>query len=429
MRASLFQLGGYAASQVIRLVSNMVLSRLLFPEAFGLVALVNLFNQALVLLSDVGLKQAVIQSPRGDEPVFLDTAWTVQVVRGFLLYGVALVMAWPLAAIYREPGLAWLIGVGSLSVLLNGLASTSLFTLNRRLALGTISAIDIGSQAVATAVMIPWAYFHRSVWALVGGLLAGPLVRLIWSHALDVGYRNRLRLEPEARAALFGFGKWIFASSAVFFLGQQGDRILLGRFMGVAELGIYSIAIYLSEAVKAVVVGITQSVLFPVLSRIHEEGTQRLRSAYYRARLMLDGLALPALGILTMLGPWVVHVLYDNRYADAGWMLQAFAARVAMSCVLGPCETCLFATGRTRYGLYENVARLAWIALGVPIGWWFLGLRGIVYVTALSEVPVLFVLWPAFRAAGVLRPLLELRAVAFYGLGLAVGWPLALLLR
>jgi O-antigen/teichoic acid export membrane protein len=238
-----------------------------------------------------------------------------------------------------------------------------------------------------------------------------------------------LHLEPEARRVLFDFGKWIFASSAVFFLGQQLDRILLGRFMGVAELGIYSIAVLLSESVKAAITGITARVLFPILSRINEEGTARLRDVYYRSRLALDALSLPALGVLTMLGPWVVHLLYDRRYAEAGWMLQAFAARVAMSCMLAPCETCLFSTGQARYGLYESVSRLAWVAIGVPVGWHLLGLPGIVYATALSEVPVFFALWPPFHKAGMLRPILELRAVSFYGAGLAAGWLLSLVLH
>jgi O-antigen/teichoic acid export membrane protein len=425
MRASLFDMAGYGASQVIRLGSNMILSRLLFPEAFGLVALVNIFNQGLVLLTDVGIEPAVIQNTRGDEPAFLNTAWTIHVVRGFLLYAIALALAWPLAVIYKQPQLFWLICAGSLSVVLTGLNSTALITLRRKLALGKLALIELGSQAASVVVMITWANLHRTVWALVGGLLTSAAFRMIASHSIDVGYRNRLRSEAGARSAIFHFGKWIFASSALYFVARQGDRLLLGRFLGVAQLGIYSIAVFLSEAVSAVITRLTHGVLYPAFSRVREEGAARLRAAYYRARLALDAAALPALGILTMLGPWVVHLLYDKRYAEAGWMLQAFALRVAMSCVLVPCETCLFSTGQTRYGLYENVARMTWIVIGVPLGWHLLGLRGLVYATALSELPVFFVLWLPFRAARMLRPLLELRAASFYGAGLVVGWLLA----
>ncbi len=429
IRASAFEMAGYGVGQVIRLGSNLVLSRLLFPEAFGLVALVNIFNQGLQMLSDIGIEPAVIQSSRGDEPVFLDTAWTLQIGRGFLLYAIALVFAWPLAAVYREPQLVWLVCAGSLSVLLSGLNSTSLYTLRRKLAIGKLTLIEVGSQLAAALVMIVWACLHPTVWLLVGGSLVAAAFKAVASHRIDVGYRNRIHSEAEARKALGHFGKWIFGASAVNFVSRQGDRLLLGRFLGIAELGIYSIAVMLSEAVSTVTTRITHGVLYPVFSRIRLDGEARLREVYYRTRLVLDGLALPALGILTMLGPWVVHVLYDKRYAEAGWMLQAFAVRVAMCCMLIPCETCLFSMGQTRYGLYQNVARMAWIVVAVPIGWHLFGLRGLVYAASLSELPLFLVLWPPFRSFGMLRLAGELRGLGFYASGLAVGWVLARVLH
>lgn len=429
VRASLFELGAYGGTQLLRLGSNLVLSRLLFPEAFGLAALVSIFNTGLMMLSDVGIEPAVIQSSRGDEQRFLDTAWTIQVVRGFVLYGVALLLAWPLALVYREPQLTWLTGVGSLSVVLAGLNSTSIYTLRRRLATGALALIELGSQLAAVLVMICWAYLHPTVWLLVGGALAGAAFKMISSHALDIGYRNRLGWDVEAKDAIRDFGKWILGASAVYFLGRQGDRLLLGRFLGVADLGIYSIAIFLSEAVSAVITRITHGVLYPLLSRVRLDGEARVREVYYRARLALDALALPALGLLTALGPWVIRVLYDERYAEAGWMLQVLAFRVATSCVLVPCETCLFSMGQTRYGFFQNVARTAWIMIGVPVGWRLLGLRGLVYAVALSELPLFLVLWPAFRASRMLRPALELRAAGLYGAGLLAGWLLGGVLR
>lgn len=425
LRASLADMAGYGASQVLRLASNLVLSRLLFPEAFGLLALVNIFNQGLVMLSDVGIEPAVIQSPRGDDPDFLNTAWTIHVVRGFILYSIALVLAWPMSAFYGQPELASLICVCSLSVVLTGLTSTSLITLRRRLALGTLALVELGSQAASVAVMITWAYFHRTVWALAGGALTSAAVRMLASHALRVGYRNRFRSEKSARSSIFHFGKWIFASSAVYFLSKQGDRLFLGRFLGVMDLGVYSIAVFLSESVATVVTRLTHGVLYPAFSRVRDEGRDRLLAAYYRARLAMDALTMPLLGLLTMLGPWVVHVLYDRRYAEAGWMLQAFAVRVAMACVLVPCESCLFTMGRTRYALYENIARTVWIAIAIPVGWHFFGLRGLVYAAALSELPVFLVLWPPFRAEGMLRLRLEARAPLLFGVGVALGAPLA----
>ena len=90
LRGSAIELFGYAVNQVLRLVTNLVLSRLLFPEAYGLTAIVTVFMVALGMLTDVGLKDSIITSPRGDDPHFLNTAWTIQSF-------VASVFGWPQA--------------------------------------------------------------------------------------------------------------------------------------------------------------------------------------------------------------------------------------------------------------------------------------------------------------------------------------------
>lgn len=422
---SLYELVGYGLATALRLGGNMILTRLLFPRAFGLVALVNIFNQGLVMLSDVGIEPAVIQNPRGDEPAFFNTAWTIQVMRGFALFAIAIAVAWPLATLYHEPELVALTMVGSAAVAILGLHSTALYTLRRRLSVGRLTLIEVGAQATSLLIMIPWAYWSPSVWPLVGGALASASFKTVASHRLDVGYRNRLAWDAKSRAALTHFGKWIFGASAVAFVAAQGDRLLLGRFLGVAELGVYSIAVFMSEAVSTVITRITYGVLYPLFSRLRADGNANLRDVYYRSRLALDALALPALGALTMLAPWVVHLLYDHRYAAAGWILQALAPRVAMTCMLTPCETSLFAQGQSRWGFFRNIARLGWMLVTLPLGWHFGGLRGLVLAVALSEVPLFFVLWPPFYRAGMLRPLLELRGVGLYFAGLLPGWLLA----
>jgi O-antigen/teichoic acid export membrane protein len=421
LRGSLYEMAGYGASQVVRLGSNLLLTRILFPEAFGLIALVNIFNTGLVMLSDVGLEPAVIQSARGDDARFLNTAWTIQIVRGFILYGVAAVCAYPLALFFHEPSLFGLTLAGSLAAILAGFNSTSLYTLRRHLGAGRINLIEFGAQCAAVVVMIPCAYWWRSPWALIAGILASSLCKTVASHVVDVGYRNKLAWDPEARAAITTFGKWIVAASAVFFISRQGDRILLGRYLGVTELGVYSIGVMLSEAISTPITRVTHGILYPVLSRVYREDTGRLGTAYYRSRLGLDVLSQPVLGLLAILGPFVVRSLYDSRYAAAGWILSAFAVRVAMMCVQTPCETCLFTIGQTRYALYQNIARMLWIMVGVPVGWHFDGLRGLVWAVALSEVPIFFVLWPALYRAGLLRFGRELRALPLFAAGAGVG--------
>jgi O-antigen/teichoic acid export membrane protein len=383
---------------------------------------VSVFLTGLQLLSDVGLEPSVVQNERGADRRFLDTVWTLQIARGAALAVTAVALAAPAAALYREPQLAPLMAVAALAPLLAGFNSTAVYVLRREVRLAPLVALEVAGRVAGLAAMIAWAWWHPSVWALVGGGLVDAVVTLALSHRLRRGERDRIGWDPEAARAVVHFGKWIFLSSAVFFFGRQGDRLLLGRFLGMSVLGVYNIALFLSEAVGTAINRVTHGVFFPVFSRAARDGPERLREVYYAARLRTDLLAVPALGGLAVLGDDVVRLLYDARYAEAGWILQALCLRVAMSCILDPCETCLFALGHTRYGFLGNVAMTAWIWIAIPVGWSLAGLEGLVVATSLSGLPILATLWPAFYRLGVLRPEREAIAIASFAAGAGLGW-------
>jgi O-antigen/teichoic acid export membrane protein len=218
------------------------------------------------------------------------------------------------------------------------------------------------------------------------------------------------------------FGKWIAGSSMLTFASQQGDRLLLGRYLGTATLGVYSIAVFLSGALGEAITRITTGVFFPAYSRVHNEGIGKLRDVFYKTRLLVDGLMLPALAGLAVLGPTVVHLLYDSRYAEAGWMLRVLSVRVALSCLVAPLQFVLFALGHSRYGFYLNLARVIAIAIGVPIGFHLWGIPGLIWAVTMSEIPALIVVYTGFTRSGLLSLKRELRAPVFYAGGLALGY-------
>lgn len=429
IRGSALEMIGYGTSQIIRFVSNLILSRLLFPEAFGLMALVNILNQGLIMLSDVGLPTVVVQSPRGDDPRYLNTAFTWQAVRSVVLFIAAVAMALPMAYLYSEPELVWLIPVGAVSVLLIGVRSTSYFTLRRQLRVGPLLVLELVSQVGAVAVMIPWAMVAPSVWTLVGGMLVTGLIASIGSHLIQVGYRNRFEWDNDSAKSMLEFGKWIAGSSMLTFASQQGDRLLLGRFLGAGTLGVYSMAVFLSSALGEAISRVTTGVFFPAYSRVHNEGGGRLQQVFYKTRLATDALILPALAGLAVLGPWLVQLLYDPRYRDAGWMLQVLSVRVALSCLVWPQQFCLFALGHAKYGFYLNLARVLTLAVGVPIGYTLSGVPGLVWAVTISEIPALFVCYFGMARAKLLSVWMELRAPGFYAFGLALGYAALLLLE
>jgi O-antigen/teichoic acid export membrane protein len=428
LSGSAWAIGAHGASQLIRLASNLILTRLLFPEAFGLMALVAALIYALEMLSDVGLGPAIIRDARGEEADFLDTAWTIQAMRGALLWALAALAAQPMAAFYAQPQLAALIVVGALTTFIGGFASTALHVCRRRMQFGRLMVLEVSSQLVSAVAVVLWAFLSPSVWALVGGALLGRAFQTVASHVLLPRRRHRLRWERSSARALIGFGKWIFLSSALLALSVQIDRMLLGYYLDMARLGVYSIAILLSEAVQALVIRINHGVLFPAYGKVLLSDAGSLGSAVHRARRGIDVLLVVPIGALFVLAPRVVETLYDERYHAAGWMLQVLCVRLVMHATLSNSEACLVALGRPQYAVLQNLCRAAWLAAAIPLGWWAMGLEGAVWAVALTELPVAAVLWTGLARHRLFSLRSELRSPAFAGLGALLGWLLLRLL-
>ena len=423
-RGSLIEMVTFVVSYGLRFVSSMALRGLLFPAAFGVMEVVTGVNVGLAMLTDVGIREAAIRSERGEEQVFLDTAWTMHVVRGVALWLVTVVLAYPAALLSNEPSLVYVLPIASLSTLILGFVSTADLTLRRRMRIGKINALELGCQFVSLITTVTCAYIYASVWALVAGGLVSGVFRLVLTHRLAryLGYRNRFAWDSTVRKEIFDFGKWITGSSGAHFLSNWGDRLLLVSLAGASVAGVYATAMLFAEAVASAAHTILHGVFYPVFAHFSHQGVERLRAVYYRTRLRFDALTMGSTGALSMAGPWVIHVLFDERYAAAGWMLQILAFRSAIMCVSTPCDTCLTSMGLSRYSFYQNLLRAFCVLAGVPLGHALGGVGGVAWAAALSGVPPLLVLWRAAHVNGLLRIEREALAWVFFAAGAGAGW-------
>ncbi|MGP1683248.1 MAG: oligosaccharide flippase family protein, partial [Giesbergeria sp.] len=227
-RAGGWAVFGYGTIQLLRFAGNLILTRLLFPEAFGLMAIVQAVMVGLNMMSDVGIEQSIIHNKKGNEPVFVNTAWTVKVVRGVLMWIALWVLADPLALFYGEPILAQLLPVVGVSAVIAGLGSTNIAMADRNLGIAKTTIIDVGSYGFGLIVTVVFAWIDRSIWSLVIGNIAGTAAKTVASHVWLDGIRNRFFWEAESLGALLTFGRWIFVGSALTFLAGEGSRLLIG---------------------------------------------------------------------------------------------------------------------------------------------------------------------------------------------------------
>lgn len=376
VRGSKWTILGFAAAMVLRLAVNVLLARLLFPADFGMMALVTVFVAGLQMFSDLGIGPSLIRSPRGEEPIFRDTAFTIQVIRGFILWLAACAVAWPAAKIYHAPQLLALLPVAGFITVLGGFTSTAPHLLNRRMEIGRITVYELLSPLLGTLATCLLAYLTQSVWALVGGQLIQQAGRTLFSFTLVPGHRDRFRWDRAAVRELFGFGRWIFLSTLLTFLAAQADRILLGRLLTLQELGVYSIAIGLAIMPQDIMSRLTSAVQFPALAQHAFGEPERLFHWLARSReaLLWIGMTM-TLGIAAA-GPSLFALLYDQRYQDAGWIAQMVSVAVWITMLQMTCDRALLALGDSRTLAASNLARFVTTIAVCLIGFKVSGLKG-----------------------------------------------------
>ncbi len=432
LRSSALSVVGFGYSQVLRLATNLILTRILFPEAFGLMALVMVFLMGLAMFSDVGISPAIAQSKRGDDPDFLNTAFTIQIIRGVFLFAVGCLLALPAAHFYGEDILAPMLMVASLQFIITGFVPTRLETAKRHLLMGRITALDMMCQTMSVFVTVGLALWTGSVWALVFSGLFGAAIQVVLYSLYLPGPRNRLRWEGAAASELIHFGKWIFLSTICgFFLGQ-GDRLILGKVLPLDAFGVYSIGFFLASFPLMLGHMVTGRVLIPIYRdrppRESRDNFLKLR----RMRIMATAGLMGLMMTVGLLGVWLVDLMYDARYLAAGGIV------VLITCIQMPVLIALtydqaaLAAGDSKRYFVLAASRAVLVLSGLLIGGLSFGLVGALVgqgLAMLAAYPV--VVWLA-RRMGVWDPLHDavfaVLALSYTALAIWLHWDAVVML-
>ncbi len=425
-------MGGYATSQAIRLGSNLILTRLLFPSMFGVMAIVSAIMAGLVLFTDLGLRENIIQSRRGDDPVFLNTVWSIQILRGVSLWLISVLLSAGLyvadhygwvatRTVYASPLLPFLIPVSTLAVLIAAFEPTWTSTASRKLQQSKITLIELSSQLGSILVMLVWVWLDRSIWALVVGGLSANIIRNIIVYYIIPGEPNRWQWEREAVQEVFHFGKWIFLASIVGFLFNNGDRLLLGGLITAQELGVYTVAFFLVSSISHMVSRLVGNVAFPALSEARRERPTELRRVYYHFRLLFDAGLLFFAGFFYMTGESIIHLLYDSRYHEAGRIMEILAL-LLVAVRYNLADQCFIVLGKPKYMTYLIAVRTTAMFLLLPWAYRHYQLTGAIWAIVASyfiSIPVTFYLKHKLHLLHLGR---EVYTLPILGVGVLVGW-------
>src|SRR3954447_19072829 len=356
----------YGAVQLLRLLNNVILARLLAPPIFGLMAVVNAIRTGVELLSDVGIMQNIISNPRGEDPLFYDTAWTLQAIRGLILATLCMLLAVPIARFFNYPQLAIILPVASLFFVFTGFDSTARALAQKQLKVARVSLFEIGTTLAAVVAQIALALITPTVWALVlGGVISGA-VTLIGSFLVIPGIRHRIMIDPDSARQLLRFGRWVFFSSIVYFFAMNFDRLYFAKQITLSQLGVYGIARSLSDMITLFVARGSNFVLFPSVAAAGL-GPVDLRKRLLHGRRTLLLVAAIGLGGFLAVSNLIVDLLYDERYSQAGVILPVLCVGVWFGILTSTNDSILMGLARPAYPAISNAAKLITYVVGVPI--------------------------------------------------------------
>jgi len=421
-RGSTWLVAGTISQRFVRLLSNLILVRVLFAEDFGLVALVFAWVQGLILCSDLGVVRSIIQHPHGASREFLGTAFTLQLLRALGLWLVSLLIAVPMSAFYEMPELRWMLPTACLSVLINALNSPRQVLLTKNLKVRMTEGISVASSLSGILFTVTLAILWRDAWALVVGGLCRDAFRCVLSYCVSPPRGIWPSWNKEAFTAILNFGRWIVLSSFLTFLALQADRLIAGKFVPKSVLGQLSVALLYVGMVRSLVASGGKSLLLPIFAKTEETVPERLLPRYRKARLVMLSVLLPLLCGMTLLGPELIDLLYPDRWAAVGFFLQCTIVGYLPSYILTGTGMALLSIGDSKGNAMVTAVEVVSLVVALIFGVLNWGLPGMLVARAISTFVSYPILASRLRRRGIWLPWLDLSALVLSVGTLALGF-------
>ncbi|MGB7243173.1 MAG: oligosaccharide flippase family protein [Sulfitobacter sp.] len=427
MVASLWGLTELGASHFLRLASNLIMTRLLLPEAFGLMAMVTTLHVAMILLTDIGISQSITRSPQGDEKHYLRVTWVIQIFRSAIITGLIILAAailWFAAphlatpgTVYADPDLPGLIAVSAFVILMTGLASTNEFLAVRRMHLSRVAILNIATQVVSLVAMLALAQIEATVWTLLWGMMIGSAFHMVMSHLVFEGPRMGYAWDAKIASEVWHFGKWIMGASSLTFVSRNADRFILAALLDKESFGFYVIAIMWVQAFTMVVGKLIGQVGFPAFSEVLRDRPHDIKRVLSRFMRLIDGLCITGFVIFLLGGSFLITTLYPPDYITAASFMPFLALAILRERfnVLGQL---LLSHGDSKAVMMDAGSSALMICAALPVAFHYMGIEGSLLVVALSPlagaIPVLI------RSRGLLGPDLRSHVIWFFAV-LCVG--------
>jgi O-antigen/teichoic acid export membrane protein len=344
-------------SGVLVFAKLVVLGRLLGPVYIGLLAFAMLVLAALQTFTQIGFSDALIQKKENIKD-YLDTAWTLGIIRALFLVTILYFLAPYAAAFFNKPQAESIIKVISLTILLNSFCNIGVTYFRKELEFNKEFFYKMSGEFTDTVIAICAAIIYRNAWALVAGKLAGSCMKLAASYSIH-RYRPRFRMDLEKAEELWKFGKHIMGSAILRFFILQGDDFVLAKMLGLRVLGLYRYAYRISNMMATEISDVIAQVAFSAYSKLQDD-IDKLRAGYFKTVQVVSLAIFPIAGGIMVLAYELTDVVLGDE-----WLGMVGAMQIL--CFLGPLKCFQRAPAFRAIGRPDIIVKLSCIRFTVLV--------------------------------------------------------------
>lgn len=373
---------GGGTENALRLLRNMILTKILAPEAFGLMAIVLAVNTFFESFTQIGIREAIIQNPRGNDYVFLNGAFWLAFIRGLLLFVCAFLIVPLIAGFYEHPELIPMMRLAFVSILFLGSISPGLYSSLKQMNYRKwVFVYNFGSViGIVTAIVL--GMYMKNVWALVIGFTVENGARMLLSYII-CPFLPSFRFDRDSLMSLWAFARGVFGMPILMFLYQRADVFVLGKIVSTSMLGMYSIALSLVQIPVMFFTMLISPMLLPALSK-YKSDENRLINALLRSSKMVSYVFFPLFAIMAGLAPFLLSTMYSADYAQAATAFRFLTISMAIRVVGTVLVTAFFAIGKPQTSRTNSLIRLLVMMLLIVPAVMYWGINGAAFASAAS---------------------------------------------
>lgn len=300
--------------QLTSFIVQLVLARMLLPEVFGLIAMLQIFISIGQTLMDNGMSSSLIRTTNPDNQDY-STVFFINVAAGIIIYGVIFVSANYIANFYRQPQLERVLQVFALSIIIQSLVSVQLAKFTKELNFRSQLILELPSLVVSSIIAVFLAYKGYGVWSLVWLHLSKSILFVLQTW-LFVNWRPSLNFNYAKFKAHFKFGYKLTLSSLLNTIYDNINNIIIGKFFSATQLGYYDRAHSMRQLPIITVSSALNKVTYPVFAAVQDDD-RKLKSAYSLLMKQIIFWVAPFLVLLSVISEPLFSFLLTDRWLPA----------------------------------------------------------------------------------------------------------------